>query len=621
MKDPQERTKRIIKEDIETIRAYADCFGVEMPDLDENGEVVGLPAPYPREVAGVVRSGYRIYELGQKALETGVPCLNPILGRNTAEETWKESCEMYKYADMYNDTIFQFVHSEATRHIDPLKGRELIEQSRGKGGITPKGEREFIQMGGGAKHPVRINATGDTAHINILNALIAGFDGTDIGPVIHVHFGGRGIHDFRTKVVNGYKAIQICGENKIFAQLDTHKHINNIGGTDGMAIAMCLLSEGLAVHGGLPWELSGIQMDVGGNNLYRDLAIMRAFRHNMLSKSLIVVPETFQSPPGNLVAEQAHFARMAISAKLGGANFYRPKAAESVGIPTGDSMGQAIWASEDVFRRTYNPGIESPKIDEYEAMMMDEAFAVLEAVLHLPSRSLKPGCLTEDFWRQWTDEQLIDLIVEGGKSGMMDTPRAGGWDLKRFVKTNRDPDGITRYVEGYTPLGVDASRCPITKEHVTVHIEKPPTRKEKIVLATVGADAHVNGINVVREAFQDAGYDVIYLRGMNLPETVAEVAAEAKADAVGVSNLLGLGNTLFPRVEKRLKELGLRDKIVVWAGGRIAEKEEEHRMYEEKIAKEGVGVMGVDAFFGPNSTPEECVETIGRLIAEKQQQK
>ena len=419
-------------------------------------------------------------------------------------------------------------------------------------------------------------------------------------------------------MVNGYKAIQICGENKIFAQLDTHKHINNIGGTDGMAIAMCLLSEGLAVHGGLPWELSGIQMNVGGNNLYRDLAIMRAFRHNMLSKSLIVVPETFQSPPGNLVAEQAHFARMAISAKLGGANFYRPKAAESVGIPTGDSMGQAIWASEDVFRRTYNPGIESPKIDEYEAMMMDEAFAVLEAVLHLPSRSLKPGCLTEDFWRQWTDEELIDLIVEGGKSGKMDTPRAGGWDLKRFVKTNRDPDGITRYVEGYTPLGVDPTRCPITKEHVTVHVEKPPTRKEKIVLATVGADAHVNGINTIRETFQDAGFEVIYLRGMNLPETVAEVAAEVNADAVGVSNLLGLGVTLFPRVSARLKELGIRDKVVVWAGGRIAEKEEEHKYYEDKIAKEGVGFMGVDAFFGPDSTPEQCLETITKLIEEKQ---
>lgn len=45
--DMQEKTKRIIREDIEAVRAYADCFGVEMPDLDENGEVVGLPAPIP----------------------------------------------------------------------------------------------------------------------------------------------------------------------------------------------------------------------------------------------------------------------------------------------------------------------------------------------------------------------------------------------------------------------------------------------------------------------------------------------------------------------------------------------------------------------------------------------
>ena len=617
--DPQGRTKEIIKQDIETIRAYSDCFDVEMPDVDANGEVVGLPAPYPREVEGVVRSGYRIYELGQKAVERGIPCLNPILGRNSAEETFKESNEIYKYADKYNETIFQFVHSEATRHIDPLKGRELIEQSRGKGGITPKGEREVIKMGLGAKHPLRINATGDTAHINILNGFIAGFDGTDIGPVIHVHFGGRGIHDFRTKVVNGYKSCIVCAENKIFAQLDTHKHINNIGGTDGMAIAMCLLSEGIATHAGLPWELSCIQMNVGGNNLYRDLAIMRSFRHNMLSKSLVVVPETFQSPPANLIAEQAHFARMAISAKLGGANFYRPKAAESVGIPTGDSMGQACWSTLDVFNRTYNPGIESPKIDEYEEKMMDEAFAVLEAVLHLPAHSLKPGCLTEEFWKQWTDEELIDLIVEGGKSGMMDTPRAGGWDLKRFVKTHRDADGITRYVEGYTPLGVDASRCPITKEmkHDDVPVEKAPTRKEKIVLATVGADAHVNGINTIREAFQQAGYEIVFLRGMNLPETVAEVAAEAKADAVGVSNLLGLGVTLFPRVGQRLQELGLRDKTVVWAGGRIAEKEEEHKYYEEKIANEGTSFMGTDAFFGPDSTPEECVAKITELIQGK----
>ena len=153
-----------------------------------------------------------------------------------------------------------------------------------------------------------------------------------------------------------------------------------------------------------------------------------------------------------------------------------------------------------------------------------------------------------------------------------------------------------------------------------MHIEKPPTRKEKIVLATVGADAHVNGINTIREAFQDAGYEIIFLRGMNLPETVAEVAAEAKANAIGVSNLLGLGVTLFPRVGKRLEELGLRDKTVVWAGGRIAEKEEEHAYYEKKIAEEGTGFMGVDAFFGPESTPEQCVTKITELIEAKEKE-
>lgn len=615
--DMQEKTKRIIREDIEAVRAYADCFGVEMPDLDENGEVVGLPAPYPREVAGVVRSGYRIHELALKARERGWPVQNPILGRNTAEETLKESKEMYAFAEKFDETIFHFVHSEATRHIDPLKGRELIEQSRGKGGITPKGEREFIQMGGGSRHPVRINATGDTPHLSILNALIAGFDGTDIGPVIHVHFGGRGIHDYRTKVVNGYKALQICAENKIYVQLDSHKHLNNIGGTDGMALAMCLLAEGLAIHAGLPRELSAIQMNIAGINIFADLALMRAFRETLWSDGLIVVPETFQSPPGDLIAEAAHFARMAVNAKLGGADFYRPKAAESVGIPTGDSMGRAIWGTENVFTNTYAVDIEDSRITERKAEILEEAMAVLEAVLYLPERSLKPKDITPAFWMQWKDTELIDLIVEGGKSGRMDCPRAGGWDLKRFVKVNRDPDGIKRYVPGYTPLGIDPGRVAVTKEDIQVEPEKEPTRPEKIVLATVGADAHVNGINLIRETFQHAGYEVVFLRGMNLPETVAEVAAEANADAVGVSNLLGLGGTLFPRVEQRLKELGLRDKMVVWAGGRIAEKEEEHQYYEEKIKKEGVSFLGVDAFFGPDSTPEQCLETITRLIQEK----
>ena len=616
MHDPQQNTKRIIREDDDALRAYEDVFGVPMPKASRNGIVEGLPAPYPREVEGVVRGGQRIHDLGRHARETGIPVQNPILGRNSAEETWKESKEMYEMANRIGIRLFHFVHSEATRHIDPLQGRELIEQSRGKGGITPLGEREFVKLGGGSVHPLRINATGDTPHLSVLNAFIAGFDGTDIGPVIHVHFGGRGIHDYRTKVVNGYKALQICAENGIYVQLDSHKHLNNIMGTDGMALAMCLLAEGLAAHAGLPRELSAIQMNVTGINLFADLALMRAFRETISSAGLIVVPETFQNPPPDLVAEAAHFARMAFSARLGGADFYRPKAAENVGIPTGASMSRAIWGTQDLFERTVRVDVRDPAIDRRKAEIVDEAMAVLEAVLELPG-PCAPTDLTPAFWKRWSDEELIDRIVQGGKSGKLDCPRAGGWDLKRHVHTHRDGDGIRRYLPGFTPLGVDPARMPVTAEPVeTPHIRKP-TRKTRIVLATVGADAHVMGINLVREAFEEAGYDVVYLRGMNLPETVAEVAAEVKADVVGVSNLLGLGLALFPRVDARLRELGLRDDTVLIAGGRIAEKEEEHAYYERKIAEEGPGFLKVDAFFGPGTEVNDTVGWVTARLAAK----
>ncbi|SMB93400.1 2-methyleneglutarate mutase [Thermanaeromonas toyohensis ToBE] len=611
----QEKTQAIIWEDRERIKAYEKLFGVSMPKVGKDGSITGLPRPYPREVAGVIRGGYRIAELGRKARSTGIPVQNPILGRNTAEETMAQSREMYEIAEKLGITLFHFVHSEATRHIDPLDGAELIEQSRGKGGITPAGEREFVQMGGGAVHPIRINATGDTPHLSILNAFIAGFDGTDIGPVIHVHFGGRGIHDYKTKVTNGFKALQICAENNIFVQVESHKHINNIGGTDGAGLAGCLLAEGLAILAGLPRELSALQINVAGINLLADLALIRAFRKVMWSEWLIVVPETFQNPPPDLIAEQGHFARMAISAKLGGADFYRPKAAESVGIPTGHSMGRAIWATQDIFEKTAAITINDPFIDKRMEEILNEAMAILSAALET-GRQLAPDEITPSFWQKFGPEELIEKIVNAGKKGILDAPRAAGWDLKRAVRTHRDKDGIRRYIPGYGPKGVDPQYLCFTQEKVTVEDATPVLEDVKIVLATVGADAHVIGINMIKEAFQKAGFEVIHLTGMNLPETVAEVVAESGAKVVGVSNLLGLGLSLFPRVGQRLKELGLRDKVLVLAGGRIAEKEEEHAYYEARIKEEGPGFLGVDAFFGPGTNPDDVVAWVREHLKE-----
>ena len=65
--------------------------------------------------------------------------------------------------------------------------------------------------------------------------------------------------------------------------------------------------------------------------------------------------------------------------------------------------------------------------------------------------------------------------------------------------------------------------------------KKPITRSIKLFLRRLG-QSYVIGINQVKEAISRAGYEVIFLRGMNLPETVAEIAARQK-QAVGVSNL------------------------------------------------------------------------------------
>ena len=610
----QERTKQIIIDDIERVQAYERVFNVPMPKVTPDGDVDGLPAPYPRMVHGVERGGHRIWELSQQAKRTKIPVQNPILGRNSAEETMKESNEMYKMAEELGITLFHFVHSEATRHIDPKDGAELIEQSRGKGGITPAGEREYVALGGGSKHPMRINATGDTPHLSVINAMIAGFDGTDIGPVIHVHFGGRGIHDYKTKVKNGFKTMEICAENKVAAQIESHKHLNNIGGTDGMALAMCLLAEGLAVHAKLPPELSALQMNVTGLNLLADIAVMRAFRDTMWSGSLIVVPETFQNPPPDLIVESAHFARMAVSAKLGGADFYRPKAAESVGIPTGGSMAKAIWASQNVFESLVPLTINDPAIDFRKNEVLTEAMAVLCSVLG--RRELAPGEINPALWLSYGLDDLVEMIVQAGKKGVLDAPQAGGWDLKRGVRTHRGKDGIKRYVVGYGPAEVPQEKVSFTTENVKVDAAKPVSKKTKIVLATVGADAHVVGINTIKEAMSQAGYEVIFLRGMNLPETVAEIAVEAKADIIGAGNLLGMGSVLFPRISARLSQLGQRDKIRIIAGGRAAEKEEEHAAMEEKIRTQGTGFLGVDAFFGPGTPPEKVVEWIQKNVEE-----
>jgi 2-methyleneglutarate mutase len=70
-------------------------------------------------------------------------------------------------------------------------------------------------------------------------------------------------------------------------------------------------------------------------------------------------------------------------------------------------------------------------------------------------------------------------------------------------------------------------------------------------------------------------------------------------------------------VSDRLRALGIRDKVLLVAGGRIAEKEEEHAMFEKKIAAEGPGFLGVDRFYGPGSDLDVMIKDIDAVLVQK----
>lgn len=70
-------------------------------------------------------------------------------------------------------------------------------------------------------------------------------------------------------------------------------------------------------------------------------------------------------------------------------------------------------------------------------------------------------------------------------------------------------------------------------------------------------------------------------------------------------------------MNQRLIELGIRDNVILMAGGRIAEKEEDHKKFEDKIKNEGVDFLGIDGFFGPGSNLEDIVAWIDKKTKEK----
>ncbi len=111
-------------------------------------------------------------------------------------------------------------------------------------------------------------------------------------------------------------------------------------------------------------------------------------------------------------------------------------------------------------------------------------------------------------------------------------------------------------------------------------------KKATVVLGTIGHDAHVVGIWVLRHALRDAGFDVAYLGALVAPQEFIDAAVETNADAIWISSLYGMARIDCEGFRDRCREAGLAD-VPIYIGGTLVTDPEEwektRRIFEEDL--------------------------------------
>lgn len=108
------------------------------------------------------------------------------------------------------------------------------------------------------------------------------------------------------------------------------------------------------------------------------------------------------------------------------------------------------------------------------------------------------------------------------------------------------------------------------------------------VFGTVRGDIHELGKNIAKALFEAEGFEVIDL-GIDVPpEKFAEVVESQDVKVVGLSALMTTTMVEQEKVIEELKRRGLREKVIIVAGGAP--------VTEEWVRKIGADVCGDDAF-------------------------
>lgn len=131
----------------------------------------------------------------------------------------------------------------------------------------------------------------------------------------------------------------------------------------------------------------------------------------------------------------------------------------------------------------------------------------------------------------------------------------------------------------------------------------------KVVIGTIGSDAHVTGQFVLTRAMQDAGIDVVRLGACVPQEEFIEAALETGAHAILVSSLYGMAFFDCQTLREKCIEAGLGD-ILLYIGGHLGTNREAWSEVEARFR--GIGFDGV---YSPESRPAGIIEDLKRDLA------
>jgi methylmalonyl-CoA mutase C-terminal domain/subunit len=136
-------------------------------------------------------------------------------------------------------------------------------------------------------------------------------------------------------------------------------------------------------------------------------------------------------------------------------------------------------------------------------------------------------------------------------------------------------------------------------------IERPMSKKIRVLLAKPGLDGHDRGIKVIAAAFRDAGMEVIYTGLRQTPAMIVDAAVQEDVDAIGVSILSGAHMTLFPAILDEMKARDAAD-ILLFGGGIIPDDD-----------KAELQKLGVAQIFTPGAPTGDAIAWLRKTIEAK----